>query len=69
MATQIDFVNLIITELTANGIMDAARLYESPFTDHAPQGPDLVFPDQDLDIIIDTLNEVRAHALPETAHP
>ncbi|MFZ1410814.1 MAG: type I restriction-modification enzyme R subunit C-terminal domain-containing protein [Micropruina sp.] len=67
-AAQIDFVNLIISELTANGVMEAARLYESPFTDRAPQGPDLVFTDHDLDLIIDTLNQVRAHAVPEAEH-
>ena len=58
-------MNLIVTELTANGVMEASRLYESPFTDHAPQGPDFVFADEDLDIIFDTLNEVRSHAVPE----
>lgn len=66
-AAQVDFVNLIVSELTANGVMESSRLYESPFTDHAQQGPDLVFTDQDLDIIIDTLNQVRGHAVPETA--
>ncbi|QGF22444.1 DEAD/DEAH box helicase family protein [Raineyella fluvialis] len=63
-AAQIDFVNLIISELTANGVMEPSRLYEAPFTEHAPQGPDMVFSDQDLDVIIDTLNAVRAHAIP-----
>jgi hypothetical protein len=24
-------------ELTANGVMEPARLYESPYTDHTPQ--------------------------------
>lgn len=43
--------------------LETSRLYESPFTDHAPQGPDLVLPGQDLDIIITTLNQVRAHAI------
>ncbi|MHA6509505.1 DEAD/DEAH box helicase family protein [Tessaracoccus sp. Y1736] len=66
-AAQIDFINLIITELTANGAMEPSRLYESPFTDHAPHGPDMVFTGKDLDIIFDTLNEVRAHALPAFA--
>ena len=63
-AGQIDFVNLIVNELTANGVMEPSRLYESPFTDHAPQGPDLVFPGEDVDDIIDTLMEVRARAIP-----
>lgn len=68
-AAQIDFVNLIVNELTANGVMEPSRLYESPFTDRAPQGPDFVFPDEDVDVFIDTLKKIRAHALPEAAAP
>ena len=37
-AVQIRFIHLIVDELTANGVMEAARLYESPYTDHAPTG-------------------------------
>ncbi len=37
-ASQLDFVNLIITYLTEYGVMDIGRLYEAPFTDHAPEG-------------------------------
>jgi len=44
--------------------MEARRLYESPFTDHAPQGPDSVFPDQDVDSMIAILDQVREHAAP-----
>jgi type I restriction enzyme R subunit len=29
--------------LTENGVMEPARLYESPFTDISPQGPEAVF--------------------------
>lgn len=65
-ADQIEFVNLIVNELTANGVMEPSRLYESPFTDRAPQGPDLMFRDEDVDVIIETLREVRDHAVPET---
>ncbi len=32
-ANQIEFVNLIVDHLTEHGVMDAAMLYESPFTD------------------------------------
>ncbi|MGI8721441.1 MAG: type I restriction-modification enzyme R subunit C-terminal domain-containing protein [Geodermatophilaceae bacterium] len=61
---QIRFVNLIVEHLTDNGVMEARRLYESPFTDHAPHGPDMIFPDDVLDGLILTLDSVRAHALP-----
>jgi len=29
-ASQLDFINLIVTYLTDNGVMDAGQLYESP---------------------------------------
>lgn len=63
-ATQIDFINLIVEHLTENGVMEARRLYESPFTDHAPRGPDMIFPDADVNQLIVILDEVRSHALP-----
>ncbi len=64
---QIRFVNLIVEHLTDNGVMEARRLYESPFTDHAPHGPDTIFPDEVLDGLILTLDTVRAHVLPKAA--
>jgi type I restriction enzyme R subunit len=64
-AAQIRFINLIVEHLTANGVMDVARLYESPFTDHAPHGPDMIFTDIQVDGIVTVLHDVRHHALPE----
>jgi type I restriction enzyme, R subunit len=63
-ADQIHFINLIVNELTANGVVEPARLYESPYIDHAPTGPDTVFPEADVDSIVHILNTVKANAAP-----
>ena len=44
-----EFVNLVIDYLTEHGTIDPGRVYESPFTDVAPQGPNAIFPAPDLD--------------------
>jgi hypothetical protein len=43
--------------------MEPARLYESPFTDHAPTGPDLLFSDPEVDGIVVILDDIRQHAV------
>lgn len=63
-ANQLHFINLIVGELTNNGVMDVARLYESPFTDIAATGPESMFTEDQVDNIVDILNTVRANALP-----
>ncbi|RQM31951.1 DEAD/DEAH box helicase family protein [Rhodococcus ruber] len=64
---QVRFITLIVDELTANGVMAPGRLFESPYTDRAPTGPDHLFPDSDVDHIVDILNNVKARALPTSA--
>ena len=59
---EIRFIQLIVEHLTANGVMEARRLYEAPFTDHAPTGPDSIFSDADVDRLIVVLDDVRARA-------
>jgi len=61
-ANQIEFVNLIVDHLTEHGAMDAARLYESPFTDLTPQGPEELFDQAQLDELIRAVEAVRLSA-------
>ncbi|MDH4079136.1 MAG: DEAD/DEAH box helicase family protein [Nitrospira sp.] len=61
-ANQLEFVNLIVDHLTEHGVMEPARLYESPFTDIAPYGPDGLFPAGDIDELFQVLDGVRATA-------
>jgi type I restriction enzyme R subunit len=62
-ANQIEFVNLIIDHLTEHGVMDAGLLYESPFTDISPRGPDGIFPAAQIDQLVSLLGEVRQRAI------
>lgn len=61
-ANQIRFVNRVINYLTQNGVMDAGKLYESPFTDFSAEGIDGVFRDQETDRIISILEKIRENA-------
>ena len=61
-ATQIEFINLVIDHLAANGIVPAARFYESPFTDLSPTGPDGLFTSDEVDQMIALLDQVRRNA-------
>ena len=62
---QLRFIQLIVEHLTANGVMEVARLYESPFTDNAPQGPDMIFTEDQVDDLVAILGQVRDRALPD----
>lgn len=62
-ANQLEFINLVVNHLTAHGVMDPARLYESPFIDVTPLGPDGLFPSGDVDELVKVLQAVRANAV------
>jgi type I restriction enzyme R subunit len=62
-ANQIEFVNMIVNHLTEHGIMDAEILYESPFTDITPQGPEGLFTSEQVDEIVLLLDEIRNRAV------
>lgn len=56
---QIEFINLIVD----HGVMEAARLYESPFTDLAPHGPEGLFTGTEVDQIVAILHKVRERSV------
>lgn len=62
-ANQLEFINLVVDHLTEHGVMEPARLYESPFTDLSPHGPDGLFQPREMDDLIRMLESVRATAL------
>ena len=60
---QIEFINLIVQELTQNGVMPAERLFQSPFTDVNAQGPLGVFPPAKVTQIVAVLDDIKARAV------
>ncbi|WP_426572203.1 DEAD/DEAH box helicase family protein [Aquihabitans sp. McL0605] len=59
---QIEFVNLIINELTERGLVEAARVYETPYDGIAPEGPEAIFVEADLDKLFATLASISSSA-------
>ena len=62
---QVRFVDLIINELTKNGVVEPRRLFESPYTDAALRGPDQVFGEVEFGKIVGTLRSIKRTAVPD----
>jgi type I restriction enzyme R subunit len=60
---QIEFIDLVIEELTQNGIVPPERLFEAPFTDINAQGPTALFPMTQVTSIVKVLEEIKARAV------
>ncbi|MBK8539695.1 MAG: hypothetical protein IPL60_06770 [Ardenticatenia bacterium] len=54
---------LTAADLTEHGVMEAARLYESPFTDLTPHSPDGLFRTAQVDALLAVIAAVRATAV------
>lgn len=61
-ADQIEFVDMVVDHLTENGVMDAARLYEPPYTERSPLGIEGVFESDAVDEVVAILDGVRQRA-------
>ena len=61
-ASQLEFIDLIVQHLTENGVMEAARLYESPFTDISQQGPEALFLPGKVTEMVRVLEEIWERA-------
>lgn len=59
---QIDFINLIVQELTQNGVMEPDRLFEQPFTNLHSSGPMGIFPQATVMQIVHVLEVIRDRA-------
>lgn len=59
---QLEFIDVIVSELTASGVVEAKRLYESPYLDISPQGPDALFPSAQVDRMFQILEEFKKRA-------
>jgi type I restriction enzyme R subunit len=60
---QLAFVKSIIDQLTQRGAVPTALLYEAPFTDFAPQGPDELFSQAQVTSLLDLLGRVAGTAV------
>lgn len=63
-SAQLRFLNEVIDYLAHNGTIKVDILYETPFTLIAPGGPEDLFPDQEVDSMVKTLESVNATAVP-----
>lgn len=60
-ANQIAFVELIVEQLTASGRLNPELLYEPPFTDKNPNGISDLFPDNQVEKIVETIQAFEPH--------
>lgn len=62
-ANQITFLDMLIENLTAAGVIDQSRLYEAPYTRFSPYGVEGLFKDAEVEQLIGVLEQVRLSAV------
>jgi type I restriction enzyme, R subunit len=62
-ATQIEFINMVIEHLTDQGVMDPALLYDAPFTDVAPTGPEKLFNEEKVTRLFTKIQAINDSAV------
>ena len=62
-AAQIEFINMVIEHLTDQGVMDPALLYEPPFTDIAPTGPEKLFDEEKVTKLLTRIQAINDSAV------
>ncbi|WP_229187810.1 DEAD/DEAH box helicase family protein [Bradyrhizobium oropedii] len=62
-AAQIEFINMVIQHLTDQGVMDPALLYERPFIDIAPTGPDKLFDEEKVTKLFTKIRDLNDSAV------
>jgi type I restriction enzyme R subunit len=62
-AAQIEFIDMVIDHLTDQGVMDPGLLYEPPFTDVAPTGPDQLFDEENVARLFTKIDAINASAV------
>jgi type I restriction enzyme, R subunit len=62
-ANQIEFIEMVVSELVQNGVVEPARLFESPYIAFNSQGPVGIFPPEAVRRIFTVLESIRSTAL------
>lgn len=62
--SQLHFVNQVTEYLARNGVIPIETLYEPPFSAIAPRGPEQLFTEAKVDVLVDALRGIRQRAIP-----